>query len=691
MSLRNLQVSKRYRSSESNLVDDFYVPCLSNSRLYQRAVGYFTSGSLSHAAKGLAAFLRREGRMQLVASPLFSEADVEAINSGYRERDDVMLERLIQELEGVTDPIILSRLSCLGALIALGRLEIRLAFRVDNRGRVARGIYHEKIGLFTDSEGNRIAFTGSPNETSGGLVENFESIQVFRSWADPEQRVPDLEHDFRRLWENVTQGLAVIDFPRAVREKLIALRRSATEQYDDPEGSNSTLAGKPFSALQTDLAPRGYQESAISAWAANGYRGVLRMATGTGKTKTAMFGISRVAALRGNLLVIVLVPYKHLAEQWARECELFGVSSVLCSSDYPNWATSVSEVRVQMAARRLSFAFLIATYDTFRTDRFRDAYRRFTQTKGLIADEVHHFGAISNRQPLDDFEIRLGLSATPERMFDPEGTAWIFENIGKIIFKLDLVDAIPNYLCPYRYYLHSVELTRTEQEDYQEVVAEIAKKCARGATLDEEDPENNTSLGPLLRRRLEIIGGAANKLDLLRDILRRIIETAGTGSLRFSLFYASSRQFSDLQKMLSESFALKVSKFTFEEDMQERKEILSNFENGRIDAIVAKRCLDEGMDIPATRTAFILASSSNPMEFIQRRGRILRKAPGKEFADIHDFFTTPYRTATANEYDRRLVERELRRAGEFGRTSLNSVEVDDVLWAIKQRYGLLHL
>jgi superfamily II DNA or RNA helicase len=299
-------------------------------------------------------------------------------------------------------------------------------------------------------------------------------------------------------------------------------------------------------------------------------------------------------------------------------------------------------------------------------------------------------GAQTRRIGLEPFEKRLGLSATPRRTFDPTGTAWLLQNVGDVVFRFPMEEAIPKYLVPYRYYVHIVRLDDTEHADYQEVAAAISKVCAEGATLSEEDPEQNARLGPLLRRRHEIIGGAKNKIEQLRRVLRDNSWQDGNG-LNFSLFYASSSLFDDLLKLTSKEFALKVSKFTFEESMPQRRQILDNFSQQRIDAIVAKKCLDEGMDIPATRNAFILASTSNPMEFVQRRGRVLRQHANKSEAVIHDFFVLPAEGYQLSEHDRRLVGRELRRTLEFSRTAKNHVACGRQLFAIQEKYNLLDL
>lgn len=682
--LVSLPLQTSYRTSKGNIVDSFYSPCLQHATFYKRAVGYFTSSGLAAAAKGLAAFIKGNGSMQLVASPFLEASDCEAMQKGYEARANVIVKSLIAGLSLGIDDVIKNRLACLAWLIANNRLEVKIAIPQVP----AQGIYHEKIGLFQDSVGNQVAFSGSPNETAGGLVNNFESIDVFWSWDDPQNRVAEKCRYFEALWRNETPLLDVIEFPDAARDKLLEYV-PATPPTSDPE-SNATLptvsigGDKP----RSQFLPREYQVAATEAWRRNNSRGILEMATGTGKTKTALYALEQ--SLNGGLVSAIVAPYQHLVEQWANECASFGVMNTRCMSANPKWPEEALQMRLSLTTKATRAAALITTYNTFVTERFHEILGRFPQKKVLIADEVHHLGAQNRRIPLNAFEKRLGLSATPSRIFDPSGTAWLLENVGDVVFRFPMDEAIPKYLVPYYYYVHMVRLDEAEQADYQEISVAISRACGQGASLSEEDPAENARLGPLLRRRHEIIGGAKNKIDQLRQVLRDDTWQRGNG-LNFSLFYASSSLFDELLKLTSREFGLKVSKFTFEESMAERRQILDDFSQQRIDAIIAKKCLDEGLDIPATRTAFILASSSNPMEFVQRRGRVLRQHPNKSEAVIHDFFVLPAEHYELNEYDRRLIGRELRRALEFSRTAKNHVTCERELLRVQQQYNLLDI
>jgi len=238
VSLRDCRLGYEYRSDSTNIVDNFYIPCLSQSTEYWRAVGYFTSQGLMLAAKGLAAFVAGGGRMRLVASPLLEAEDIEAFKRGYEARDDILerviLRQLGKKLLTEAPDFMRNRLACLAWLIAEERLDIKLAVPSQHLLAGDLGIYHEKVGIFADSEGNIVAFTGSPNETVGGLASNFESIDVFVSWDDHHQRTRCKRDNFERLWNNATPSLIITDFPTAAKEQIVRFR-TPTKPTRDPE------------------------------------------------------------------------------------------------------------------------------------------------------------------------------------------------------------------------------------------------------------------------------------------------------------------------------------------------------------------------------------------------------------------------------------------------------------------------
>ncbi len=282
------------------------------------------------------------------------------------------------------------------------------------------------------------------------------------------------------------------------------------------------------------------------------------------------------------------------------------------------------------------------------------------------ADEAHHLGAEQSRQHYPMLiPFRLALSATPDRWFDDIGTAALRDYFGQTVFSFTLEQAIGVTLTPYYYYPHLVPLTAEELELYEELSAKIAKVAGR------EDDEGQKALKMLLIKRARLLNTAQNKLGVLSDLVDE------EGQINHTLFYCAPKQIDEVLRLLGWEKGLLVHRFTAEEDTGERKQLLADFANGNLDALVAMKCLDEGVDVPTTRTAYFLASTSNPREFIQRRGRILRKAPNKEHSIIHDLITVPPTTlsnqSTSFEAERSIIRREVQRFKEFSNPALNKI------------------
>ena len=695
MSLKELQLDYEYRSDTHNIVSDFYIPCFSNSISYSRAVGYFTSHGLALAAKGLVAFLENAGHMRLIASPFLESLDIEAIEKGYKDRESIYEQAILRQLEpdspdGFSD-IVHHRLECLAWLIAEERLEIKIAYPV-----VAprdRSIYHEKIGVFRDSEGNRVAFTGSPNETTGGLVSNFESFDVFVSWDDPHGRIERKISNFERLWNNSTEKLTVIDFPEAARRKLLSFRSSGKPTID-PEIYPTTdtpiieeLGQIDKVTIPTSVTLRYYQEEAYEKWRTQNGIGILSMATGTGKTITALATLVRLYEEHGKLFSLITCPYQHLVDQWVHEAQSFGFRPILAYRNRKRWENDLNEQIVNYKLGVQDNVMVITTHSTFISDAMQQTIERLKGLSVIVADEMHHLGAIQSRNKLPEaFKYRIGLSATPSRHFDEEGTEVLKEYFGSTAYEFSLEQAIEEgYLSEYYYYPHIVELTNRELQQYQDLTRKIAQLFSSGYS-----PGENQRLDALLRDRSHILNIAANKLDLLANLI------AEQESVHHTLFYCTHGQIDDVIKILGTRFGIRVSPFTSKEPITIRSQILEDFASGTHQALAAMHCLDEGVDVPSTETAYLLASSSNPREFIQRRGRILRKSPNKEYSTIHDMITVPSiqynpksRDADIFNTERRIIRKELTRFKEFAEASRNSVEASDVIWDLAESYNLL--
>ncbi|MGY1753801.1 DEAD/DEAH box helicase family protein [Blastococcus sp. SYSU D01042] len=643
--------------------------------------------------------------MRLIASPHLDPADIADIERGYELRE-VVERAALRELGSEETPHILDGLSLVGRLIADGVLDIKLAF-VERHGRI--GIYHEKLGVLRDGAGDLVAFTGSANETMGGLLANFESIEVYHGWVPGDgSRALRLEADFEELWNDATPNLRVLDFPEVARDRLIevARERPRAEPPETDEARTAATAPTNDTArldIPSSVISRLYQREAVERWLRNQGRGILKMATGTGKTKTALMAatqLSRVLARREEpLVVLVLAPLQHLVDQWLDEVEAFGVRPIAIYESSDRWLPVVEE---QLMASRLGqrpVVALVATNASFAGPRFQDVLSRISQPLLVIADEAHNLGSATYRAALPErATYRLALSATPERWLDDEGTAALADYFGPVVYELDLGGAIElGALCRYRYVPRLVELTEAETTLYADLTAQIALRLAAGETFSDD---SDSALGQLLRKRTGVLGHAAGKLPALRqDVEQRARDW-------FQLVYCAEgrrpsesgelpgpKQIDQVMDLLGNQLGVSAHTYVSDTPRRERAALLRRFASGAdLRALVAMRCLDEGVDVPDARLAYLLASSSNPRQFIQRRGRILRRAPGKERAEILDYIAVPKEGAPVNfDVERKLLIRELARVNEFGKLAENYGDTLAALRPLKERYQLMHL
>jgi hypothetical protein len=328
--LLDLPLKLSYRTGRDDLVRDFFVPCLEAAALYRRAAGYFTSAGLALAARGVASLASRRGKMRLVVSPYLEPDDIAALESARDNPAGALRAIAARSLAEIEDALIEDRLNALAWLAAAGLLEIKLAIRLNPQGGFSRGLFHAKTGIFTDDVGNQVSFNGSANETAGGLVENFEHLDVFRSWQDSEGRVQAAIDDFESLWTGAEPGLRVISFSEAGRELLERFRNPEKPPPGlTPDGVRD-LGSSCVLRQPAGLELRPYQKDAIRAWSKAGGRGVFAMATGSGKTLTALVLGSKVAERNQPLALIVVCPFINLCRQWIKEIAAFGVDAIPC-------------------------------------------------------------------------------------------------------------------------------------------------------------------------------------------------------------------------------------------------------------------------------------------------------------------------------------------------------------------------
>ena len=426
LSLKQLDLRNQYRSDRHNLLEDFYFPCLEQSLIYDRAVGFFSSTSLAAAARGITALMRGGGRMRLIASPHLSPADAEAIAQGLKQREEVIATVLLQELEQL-DQLASDRLGYLAWLLSKGLLEIKLAVHQD---LIQRGIYHEKLGILRDAEDNVVVFTGSANESASGLIANFECVDVFRSWrSGDDERAAEKTDDFQRLWQNQTPTLEILEFPEAARRSLL---RFCPEQFPmleqrgaksrEPQSDYSISNPKTpsfFPVAPIGLHLRSYQQQAIANWFANQGRGTLKMATGSGKTITALAIAAELYQKIQLQVLLVVCPYRHLVKQWARECQKFGLAPVLAFEAVQSWQGLLSTQLYNVRSGHQPFLTVITTNATLMNQGLQSQLPFFPQKTLIVGDEAHNLGAQKLVASLPRaIGLRLGLSATPKRYFD---------------------------------------------------------------------------------------------------------------------------------------------------------------------------------------------------------------------------------------------------------------------------------
>ena len=447
---------------------------------------------------------------------------------------------------------------------------------------------------------------------------------------------------------------------------------------------------------------RPYQRQAMNNWFAHNGRGTLKMATGSGKTITALAIVCELYQQIDLQVLLVVCPYRHLVTQWARECEKFNLHPILAFENVHTWQSQVSAAIYNLRSGTQRFLTVITTNSTFIGDGFQSQLKYFPPKTLIIGDEAHNLGSPKLEENLPrHVGLRLALSATPERYFDDDGTQSLFNYFGLVLQpEFTLKDAIAQgALVHYLYYPILVELTEAESISYLKLTKKIGRSLLyrQRENSSSENWENHEDLKPLLMQRARLIGAASNKLTALYDLMVTRKNTTHT------LFYCSDgsqepgdysslHQLKAVAKILGVDLGYRISTYTARTPLKQREILRSQFENGQLQGLVAIRCLDEGVDIPAIQTAVILSSSGNPRQFIQRRGRVLRPHIGKQRATIFDMIVLPPDLDRETiEVERNLLKRELRRFVEFADLADNAGEARIKLLHLQKRYGLLDI
>jgi len=717
MSLKEVEIKKSYRTSTDNIPKDFYIPLLSRAIFYKRAVGFFSSTVLSKISTGISNLANNDGAIQIVCSPKLSEDDIEAIRKGYEMRDKVLRNAIIREM---TDPQTIFEEKCLNQLanlIADGILDIKIAFTKNNDNI---GMYHEKMGLISDSGGNTVAFSGSMNESFTAVSLNYESIDVFCSWKSDEQRerIQEKQAAFSAIWNNNEPNVMVLEFPELTNEIVQRYKREKVDQYRDfddetiIEMHEILVQRRSGAIIPADVTLHSYQKEAINEWELNEFRGIFDMATGTGKTYTGLGAVVCLCdAVNNKLAVIIVCPYQHLVEQWVEDIERFSIKPIIGYSSSPqkNWLKRLEiAIRDQkLKIKNREFFCFVCTNATFASFKVQNLLGKMHSDVLLIVDEAHNFGAERlSKMMTEKYIYRLALSATIERHNDEEGTNRLYDYFGKKCIEYPLERAIDEgKLTRYKYRPIITTMNKYEMDVYTDLSLQMSKCLLKGKDGKYKLNERGKMLA---LKRARLVAGIEDKLIKLEKYIQpylndnHLLIYCGATTLlqdnrdRTDTTEDDMRQIDAVTDLLGNKLKMRVSQFTSKENIEEREILKREFARGEtLQALIAIKCLDEGVNIPAIRTAFILASTTNPKEYIQRRGRVLRLYKGKDYAEIYDFLALPrpldeVASLTDEEIRRelRLVQNELARAIEFAQIAMNMGEAEKVIDEIKAAYSI---
>lgn len=714
-------------------------------------LGFFSSSAINVLADGFASFLYNGGQMRLIVNDILTEQDKNAIANGELDTPIPFFDiNDIEKLKNTLSERDAHFFDCLAWLIRNNRLEIKIIAPKDGIGisHTKTGVFNDgvnKVGfdgscnfsrsalidniesltIFCDWDGNIAEATVKEikNEFDNvftGQDENVifissDKVRTYIAESFKNKELKDLLEDEYRF---IQQDIANESLPQTVKKALDKAKNKVENEIEKIRKQGETVEpmdlGNP--RFPYDSGPREYQKKAFENWKNNKQKGLFAMATGTGKTITSLNCLLEIYNKLGYYKAIILVPTITLVEQWELECKKFNFSTIIkVCSKYNNWKSSVANLRLlemTNSDNKLSY-IIISTYASFVRSNIFMELNQFPKNKLLlIADEAHNMGGglMANRLSEIKYLRRIGLSATPERQFDDSGNLKLMNFFGcenNYTFEYSMGEAIEKgALCRYYYYPHIVKLTDNEMSEYVQLSKKIVK------IMGFQDTESQERLKMLLLKRKRIIHKAANKLIVFKQIVeRRMIEK---GNLKYTLVYVPEGNkpddfeadiFDQSDTMISdpESEHL-IDDFTrivrdmdshiivrqFTSESTDRDAMLKGFADGSIDVLTSMKCLDEGVDVPRSELAIFCASTGNPRQFIQRRGRVLRIHRNKRFAVIHDLIVIPDNVFDEECYtlEKSLVESELKRVRDFALLSENLNDTDNELQEVLNHYNL---
>ena len=675
--LRDLIIYKSYTSKENNISEEFLNPTLSVASLYYRVSAYYSPHSLRSIAEGLSNMMSNNARVRMIISFFVSEQDYEAFMRGTKDSKDYLESNFVNNKEELKRLMIEDSVEAFSTLVASGRIQMKFILS-------SQGIFHEKYGIIFDSNGDFIGFSGSMNETFDGLTLNFEKIKVFKSWVEEEKEyiAPDIE-EFEKYWNGNVDGCIVQDLPDKNRNVI-------SEAFSEFKREKEALK-----SYNIEKKPWLHQLKAVRAWKDNGYSGILEMATGTGKTNTAIMGIKDFRSLHHSALILIAVPTDILISQWEDSLLKNKIQSPIfkiSGSSAINF-DKLYQILTSTNNHSQDNAIILGTYKMFSSTKFLKLIAEsYSGDILLIADEVHHIAAENYSKVMNEkYAYRFGLSATPERYFDEEGSIAILSYFKGVVYSFDIEDAISQgILNPYEYFIHFTYLNEMEVTEYEKLTLKLFNKLHQkeqnahyGNEKDSKQLENLIAI-----QRSKILKKAAGKKAVLRSILMDMKQEHKLKHLL--IYFEDNEQIDEFQEVFDELSIYSV-KLDSGRDDQERSVIIDEFSKGHIDCLLSMKILDEGVDVPSVERAVLVSSSGNPAQFIQRRGRLLRRSIGKEKAEIHDILISIKDTHDVGQLSRvekSIIFKELSRAKLFCETAKNSVNCMDTILSASLKYNL---
>lgn len=681
----DLEIKSIYRTRKDDFEKDFIIPLLKESTLYYRGAGYFNIKSLINISCGLIPFIKNGGSLKLVTSIELNFEEIKLLANSHELSRNRILEEINKEIDyELSNEIDFLNMDLITNLIAANRIQIKIAYLPDG------GLYHEKIGYLEDSYNNKICFIGSNNETEAASRRNAETISVTKSWENSENVVYDEKLYFESLWDNKDEHIEVYNFPEAAINKLFS-KYKKSESYQEAILKIENYYKKLITPEKKELYP--YQKEAVEKFCSNKYCHFFEMATGTGKTFTAIKSIEAMSSHMGgrSLFVSVVVPQIDLQNQWKEEFDNIGIKNYCFggNSTSNNYESDLCNITNDYHMGKEKIVVAICTYDTFFSkiiDSIKDLHN---MNKLLIVDEAHELSANQIPKLTDDFKFRLGLSATPERhsLEETEKIINYFTRGNVETFKYSIDKAIKNgFLSKYEY--HPIIVYMEDNENEFGRYKKYTKKIATLLNMKEKDMKK---IQELCNNRSLIVKKASNKIEKIKEMaidpkynFKNSVVYCGQGKD----LETEESIIDNVSKILHSVGNYSVSHFTSK--TENRIEVLNRFENNYYDTLIAIRCFDQGVDVPKLDKIYIMASDGNTRQTIQRRGRVLRKCKetGKKMAYIYDMVTLP----PIGIYDgigaTSLVAKELKRVKEYGRLAENLNEVDEIINQIINDYNI---